>query len=98
MVLEAENDGQKLVVRYCMVKFCRQYVGSVESQYYCCVQTAALYFCRLSVLHLLLYSIIQRFFTQFTFEGFAEELQVCSLVELDWLQSCEINFPFNVKF
>ena len=55
MVMEAENDGQNLVVRYLTVKFCKQYVRPVESQYYCCVKTAALYFCRLlSVLHLLL--------------------------------------------
>ena len=99
MVFEAESDCQKLVVRYFMVKFCWQYVRPVESQYYSCVQTAALYFCRLfSVLHLFLYSIIHRFSTHFTFEGFAKKIQVYSLVELDWLQSCEINFPFNVKF
>ena len=31
MVLEAENDGQKLVVRYFIVKFCRQYMWDLLS-------------------------------------------------------------------
>ena len=33
----AENDGQKLVVRYYKFMICWQYVGSVECQYYCWV-------------------------------------------------------------
>ena len=82
-------------------KFCGQYVRSVESQYYSCVKTAALYFCRLlSVLH----RFLSLLFTDLSLILLLRVTQKSDtytgmLFGLEWIQSaalrsCEIFFIY----